>query len=175
MLKVFAVAACAATLPLAAMAKPNPLPAELRQGLFIKDVELTWSYDDSKLADDASYVAYKADAQTRIKASVANAFANSPAGSEAAVFKINVTNFSCASTGCSVRADVAVVQQSDGRELGVYPKVQGFQIASGGLLGVAIQAAVKPDVVGIMSANFAATLRGKFDKKDKATGAKAAD
>jgi hypothetical protein len=175
MFKFLVVAALAATLPTCALAKPNPLAADVRQTLFVKDVELAWSYDDAKLADDANYVAYKNDAKERLKTAVATAFASSPAGSEAVAFKIDVKTFSCASTGCSVKASVSVVQLSDGKELGVYTKVQGFQMASGGLLGVAIQAAVKPDVVGIMSANFAATLRGQFDKKDKKTDAKAAD
>jgi hypothetical protein len=165
MKRLFAAVAVATLLPAAALAAPNPLTADLRQTMFVKDVELTWSFDDAKFTDEASYVAYKADAQQRIKAAVASTFANSPAGSEPVVFKIDVNQFSCASTGCSVRADVAVVQQSDGKELGVYHKVRGFQVASGGLLGVAIQAATKPDVVGITAANFAGTLRGKFDAK----------
>lgn len=165
MLRFFAAVAIAAALPACALAKPNPLTADVRQTLFVKDVEVVWSFDDTKLADDASYNAYKADTKERLKATVANTFANSPAGAEAVVFKIDVNQFSCASTGCSVRANVTVVQTSDGKELGVYSKVRGFQMASGGLLGVAIQAATKPDVVGIMSANFAGTLRGKFDAK----------
>lgn len=175
MLRFLLIATAVAVLPACALAKPNPMPAELRQTLFVKDVELAWSYDDAKDAAEPAYVAYKADAQGRLKAAVATAFANSPAGSEPVAFKIDVRAFSCASTHCSVMADVAVVQISDGKELGLYKKVSGFQMASGGLLGVAIQAAVKPDVVGIMSNNFAAVLRAKFDKKDKGINAKAAD
>lgn len=165
MLKFIAAIALAMAVPACAFAKPNPLPAEVRQTLFVKDVEIIWSVDDAKDAEKPEYVAYREDCQKRLKTTVASAFLNSPAGSEPVAFKINVNRFDCASTGCTVRANVAVVRESDNTELGVYQKVMGMQIASGGLLGVLVQAAVKPDVVGIATTNFAAILGARFNAK----------
>ena len=161
------VAAVAAMLLLAACASlPNPLDAPTRQSLFVKDVSVAWSFDDAKAAAKPEYVAYKEDTQKRLKAAVATAFATSPAGADGVAFKINVKDFSCATTGCQVKTDVAVVRVSDGKELGVYKDVMGIQAASGGgLLGVLIQAMVKPDVVGIMSNNYALVLHARFDAK----------
>lgn len=161
------VAAAAAMLLLAACASlPNPLDAPTRQSLFVKDVSVACSFDDAKVAAKPEYVAYKEDTQKRLKTAVATAFATSPAGAEGVAFKINVKDFSCATTGCQVKTDVAVVRISDGKELGVYKDVMGVQAASGGgLLGVLIQAMVKPDVVGIMSNNYALVLHARFDAK----------
>jgi hypothetical protein len=167
MLRVLLVAAFAALLPACAMAKPNPLPLDVRQSLFIKDVSLDWNLKKPPTnPDDPAYVAYRQDFEARIKNVVAEAFSKSPAGSEAAAFKLEVTDFSAATTGAFMAANVTVTRVSDGAVLGVYPKVRGFQSASGGgLLGVLVQAMVKPDVIGIMSNNFAAVLRAKFDAK----------
>ena len=63
-----------------------------------------------------------------------------------------------------VEADVTVIRISDGKELGVYTGVTGFQSPSGGgLLQFALQALMKPDVVGMVSNAFAANLRMRFD------------
>ena len=166
MLRFLLIAAFAAALPVCAMAKPNPLSLDLRQTLFIKTVEQTWNLKNPpKIPDDPAYVAYRQDFETRIKDVVAEAFSKSPAGSEPAAFKIEVTDFSAATTGAFMSANVTVTRLSDGVVLGVYPKVRGFQQSNGGMLGVLVQAMVKPDVIGIMSANFAAVLRAKFDAK----------
>jgi hypothetical protein len=96
--------------------------------------------------------------------SVTAAFATSPAGGEAVRFKIDVKTFSLSVTGGQVSADVTVIRLSDGKELGVYTDVTGFQSPSGGgLLGVALQAMMKPDVVGMVSNSFAANMRMRFD------------
>jgi hypothetical protein len=95
---------------------------------------------------------------------VAAAFATSPAGGDAVRFKIDVKSFNLAVTGGMVDADVTVIRIADGKELGVYPDVRGAQSPSGGgLLGVALQAMMKPDVVGMVSNSFAANLRTRFD------------
>jgi hypothetical protein len=158
------MAVLAMSLLAACASLPNPMDAPSRQALFIKDVSVGWSYEDAKESVKPEYVAYKEDTEKRLKSAVATAFATSPAGGDAAAFKIDVKEFHCATTGCSVKTDVAVVRLSDGKELGVYKDVMGFQAASGGgLLGVLVQAIVKPDVVGIMSNNYAAILRARFD------------
>ena len=161
------LAAVLAAMSLAACATvPNPLDAQARQTMFVKDVSVAWSFEDAKQSVKPEYVAYKEDTEKRLKAAVATSFATSPAGSEGVAFKINVKSFSCATTGCSVQTDVAVVRLADGKELGVYKDVMGVQMASGGgLLGVLIQAMVKPDVVGIMSNNYALVLHARFDAK----------
>jgi hypothetical protein len=157
-LAAMSVAACASL--------PNPLDAPARQAMFVKDVSVAWSFDDAKQSVKPEYVAYKEDTQKRLKAAVTTSFATSPAGAEGVTFKINVKSFSCATTGCSVKTDVAVVRLADGKELGAYKDVMGVQAASGGgLLGVLIQAMVKPDVVGIMSNNYALVLHARFDAK----------
>jgi hypothetical protein len=160
------VAVLAMTTLAACASLPNPLDAPTRQALFVKDVSVAWSFDDAKQGAKPDYVAYKEDTQKRLKSAVATAFATSPAGAEGVAFKIDVKEFSCATTGCQVKTDVAVVRMSDGKELGVYKDVMGIQAASGGgLLGVLIQAMVKPDVVGIMSNNYALVLHARFDAK----------
>ncbi len=164
MLRFLMIALMAIVTPVCAMAKPNPIKADVRQTLFIKDVELTWALKkEPKDASDPAYVAYRADFEPRIKQIVADAFSKSPAGADAAAFRIEVTEFSAATTGAFMSANVTVVRISDGAVLGVYPKVRAFQGSNGGLLGVLVQSMVKPDVIGIMSGNFAAVLRGKFD------------
>lgn len=166
MIRFILVAVLATVLPACAMAKPNPLPLDVRQTLFIKDVSLAWNLKKPpKDALDPAYVAYKEDFENRITGIVANAFATSPAGPEAASFKIEVTEFYAASTGAGMTANVTVTRQSDGATLGVYQKVRGYQVAQGGLLGVVVQSMVKPDVIGIMSNNFAVVLHSKFDAK----------
>jgi hypothetical protein len=165
MFKFLLAAILAVAAPACAYAKPNPLASEVRQTLFVKNVELVWSVDDAKQAEDPDYVAYRKDIEGRLKDVVAASFLNSPAGAEPVTFKITVNKFNCASTGGYVRADVAVVRTSDGAELGVYQKVAGQQFSNGGLLGAIVQSAMKPDVVGIMSTNFAAVLRARFDAK----------
>ena len=160
------MAVVAMTMLAACASLPNPLNEASRQGLFVKEVGVAWAFDDAKFAVKPEYVAYKEDAQKRLKDAVATAFATSPAGSDGVAFKITVKKFSCATTGCSVQTDVAVIRLADGKELGVYKDVYGVQAASGGgLLGVLIQAVVKPDVVGIMSNNYALVLHARFDAK----------
>ena len=166
LLRFLVAIAMAMALPLCAVAKPNPIAPDVRSSLFVKDVTMTWNLKKPPAKpDDPDYVAYKADFEPRLKQIVAEAFAKSPAGADAAAFAIEVTDFSAATTGAYMQANVTVTRLSDGAVLGVYPKVRGFQGSNGGLLGVLVQAMVKPDVIGIMSANFAAVLRAKFDAK----------
>lgn len=165
MLRVLFAVALAATLAACATVPPNPLNVQARQALFVKNVGIAWSYEDAKdSAKQAAYEGYKKDIQARLKDAVAAAFATSPAGGEAVTFKIDVKRFNLAVTGGTVVADVTVIRVSDGKALGVYTDVTGMQSpGGGGLLGVALQAMMKPDVVGMVSNSFAATLRGRFD------------
>jgi uncharacterized lipoprotein YmbA len=161
---VLAAAALALTLAACASA-PNPLDLQSRQALFVKDVATGWTYDDSKKADDEHYQAYKKDALPRLTAAVTQAFATSPAGSTAVTFKIDVKTFDASRLGARIIGDVHVVRNADGKEVGLYKDVVGFQTSNGGLLGLALQAVVKPDVVGIAANSFAQNLRARFDAK----------
>jgi hypothetical protein len=65
----------------------------------------------------------------------------------------------------AVLADVSVVRESDGKVLGVYRDVMGMHAANGGVIGLIAQAAMKPDIEGIMANSFAQNLRVRFDSK----------
>jgi hypothetical protein len=161
---VLAAAALALTLAACASA-PNPLDLQSRQTLFVKAVATSWTYNDAKQAADEHYQAYKKDAEPRLTAAVTQAFATSPAGSSAVTFKIDVKTFEASRLGARIIGDVHVVRNTDGREVALYKDVIGFQTSSGGLLGLAFQAVVKPDVVGIAANSFAQNLRARFDAK----------
>lgn len=168
------IAACAAlTLAACASVAPNALDANTRQAMFVKDVAVGWSFDDAKNAAKDDYVAGKADLQGRLRTAVAAAFKASPAGSDAVRFDIDVKRYSRVGAAMGnivggsnmVIADVKVVRIADGKELGVYKDVTGVFASNGGVLGAIVQAATKPDVVGIMANNFAQNLRTRFNAK----------
>jgi hypothetical protein len=153
-------------LTLAACAGPNPLTLQAREAFFVKDTQIAWEVEDSKVAADPAYIEKKKDFVARLEAAIDERFRDSPSGPEGIVFKVVVDRFSASAAGGSVRAQVHVLRASDGAELGVYKNVVGLQTAGGGLLGVAIQAAIiKPDVVGIMSQSFATNLQARFNAK----------
>jgi len=166
------LAAVAALLVLAACATvpPNPLTATSRQAMYVKDVQTAWNLEakgNPKPKTDeekAKLEENNGKLDARLKAAVTDAFATSPAGSEPVTFKINIKQANPGFLG-SVTADVSVIRISDGAELGVYKGVMGADTsgANGGLLGIAIAAAMKPDSIGIMSNNFATALRARFD------------
>jgi len=168
------IAAVAAVLMLAGCvtAPPNPLTPTVREAMFVKDVQTAWTLDakgnpQPKTDEDkAKLQENNAKLDERLKAAVTEAFATSPAGAEPVAFKINIKRANPGFLG-SVDADVAVIRLADGAEVGVYKDVMGADTsgANGGLLGIAIAAAMKPDSIGIMSNNFATTLRARFDAK----------
>jgi hypothetical protein len=167
--KIAAVVACA-MLSACVTVPPNPLTQTAREAMFVKDVQTAWAVPAPKKPRTAEqqtkYETGTADLDTRLKASVAQAFSVSPAGAEPVTFKVNVKQANPGFLG-SVAADVDVVRISDGAILGAYTDVMGADTSggNGGLLGLAIAAAMKPDSVGIMSNNFAANLRARFDAK----------
>jgi hypothetical protein len=164
-LALLALTACASV--------PNALDAQTRQSVFVKEVGVGWSFDDAKVADKPEYVEGKTDLQARLKTAVEQTFKASPAGGEAVRFDINVDRYSRVGAAMgnivggsnSVVADVTVVRLSDNKTLGVYNDVTGVYASNGGLLGAVVQAAMKPDIVGIMANNFAQNLRARFDSK----------
>jgi hypothetical protein len=170
-----AVLAALAALTLAACASvaPNALDANTRQAMFVKDVAVAWSFDDGKNAAKDTYVAGKTDLEARLQSAVETAFQTSPAGSDAVRFDIDVKRYNRVGAAMGnivggsnmVVADVKVVRIADGKQLGVYKDVSGIFASNGGVLGAIVQAATKPDVVGIMANNFAQNLRTRFNAK----------
>lgn len=168
---VFAALAMAAVSACASV--PNPIDAQTRSGVFVEGADLVWNVEDGKRLENPAYVEGKADMQARLEAAVENEFKASPAGSEPVTFKIDVKNYSRVGTAMGnliggsnmVTADVTVIRKSDGKELGKYEDVVGMFASNGGLIGLAVQAATKPDVVGVMADSFAANLRTRFESK----------
>lgn len=169
MLRLFAVALAALTLT-ACASVPNALDGQTRQGIFVKDVGVAWSFDDAKVADKPEYAAGKADLQARMKNAVAGAFTTSPAGSDAVRFDIDVKRYTRVGAAMGnlvgganmVVADVTVVRIADNKTLGVYKDVPGIFASNGGVIGALVQAATKPDIVGVMANSFAQNLHSRF-------------
>lgn len=150
---------------------PNPLTPDARQALFVKDVAATWALtppkkEPKKPVDPVEFKAAQTDVETRLTAAVGNAFASSPAGADGVTFKIEIKRFTPGFLG-SVGGDVTVIRVADNKVLGVYTDVFGADTsgAQGGLIGLAIAAASKPDSIGIMSNQFATNLRARFERK----------
>lgn len=160
MLRVFLVVAMAAALAACATTTPNPMSADLRNGVFVKNVTVVWDAKDGKRAGNEGYEKHKADMQARLHDDVEAAFRTSPSGSEPVTFRITVTQFSGDNL---VDANVDVVRISDGKVLATYEKVEGIHVSSGGLLGLVAEAALKVDQVGMAATNFTQNLRARFD------------
>ena len=168
-----AIAAFAALTLAACASVPNALDANTRQSLFVKDVAVAWTADDAKNAAKPEYVAGKTDLQARLQSAVEDTFRQSPAGSQAVRFDVDVTRYNRVGAvmgnvvgGANmVVADVKVVRLSDGKELGVYKNVAGVYASNGGILGAIVQAATKPDIVGLMANSFAQNLQKRFNAK----------
>lgn len=150
---MLALAACATT-------GPNPLGADARDDMYVRNVEVTWAPELTQR--DAKRMSQKdfADAQPRLSAAVAAAFKNSPSGSKGIDLKIEVIKYY---PGTLLDADVSVVRASDGQVIGVYKHVEGIHAESGGLLGAVIEAALKTDYLGIIDNGFAQTLKARFN------------
>jgi hypothetical protein len=140
---------------------PNPLTADQRGGVFVKDVSVSLSPDEAtREAGKKRYDESTKAIEDRLQTVVAAAFKNSPSGAQAVTLKIAITRYY---PDTMVKADVSVVRVSDGQVLGVYPNVTGIHAESGGLLGAVIEAAMKVDYVGIVANSFAATLQARFN------------
>lgn len=168
-----ATAIALAGLSLAACASvPNPLDSQTRQSMFVKDATISWAAPGPK-EEKPEYVAGRDELKTKLEAAVEQAFAGSPAGSEAVRFEINVERYSRVGMAMgnligganTVQADVSVVRERDGKVLGVYNDVVGMQASNGGVIGLVAQAAMKPDVEGIMANSFAQNLHTRFTAK----------
>ena len=152
---------------------PNPIALEVRDTVYVENVDIKWMYGDGKNAGDYEYEKDKKDLIERLHSAVKTTFATSPSGPEAVDFKIHVRKYSRVNAfvgnvlGGSnhVSATVTVVRKKDGQELGKYEKVSGIHSSGGGILGAVIQAAMDPDIVGIMANSFASNLRKRFDSK----------
>lgn len=167
-------AAALAALSLAACASvPNALDPQTRQSLFVKDATIAWAAPAPKAEPKPEYLTARDEFKSKLEAAVEQAFQGSPAGSQPVRFDIQVKTYNRVGAAMgnliggsnAVVADVSVVRESDGRVLGVYRDVMGMHAANGGLIGLAVQAATKPDIEGIMANNFAQTLRRRFDAK----------
>lgn len=162
-----------AALSLAACASvPNPLDRPTRQSMFVKDATIAWTAPEPKEVKP-EYVAGRDELKAKLETAVEQAFAGSPAGSQGVRLDINIERYSRVGMAMgnligganSVQADVSVVRESDGKVLGVYTDVVGFQASNGGIVGLIAQAAMKPDIEGIMANSFAQNLRTRFDAK----------
>ena len=169
----YLIALAGFTLALSACATaPNPIDAEVRQAAFVEDVSIEWLVDDADERDDnGDYAAGRADLIERLESALETEFENSPAGDQAVTFDVRIDQYSRVNNltgnviGGSNRfvADVYVLD-ANGETVGVYEDVVGIHASGGGLIGAAIQAASRPDVVGIMVTNFTGELRRRFDR-----------
>jgi len=165
--------ACVALALSACASIPNPIVADVRGGVFVDDVSVAWSVDDASRTDNETYVTGRTDLVARLQAAVEAQFASSPSGPDAVSFSIDVKRYSRVGAAMGniiggsnrVTADVTVVRTSDGVTLGVYEGVFGIYASNHGLLGAIAQAAAQPDIVGIMSNNFAVNLNQRFNSK----------
>jgi hypothetical protein len=153
---------------------PNPIAQDVRDGFYVDGAEVTWLVDEADArAADEEYQAGKSDLITRLDSAVEREFASSPSGAEAVSFQIGVTRYTRVGAAMgniiggsnTVTADVTVVRKSDGSTIGVYEGVSGTYASNQGILGAIAQAAVQPDIVGIMSNTFATNLRTRFNSK----------
>ena len=171
--RISAVAASAAMLSACVSMPPNPIDTATRQGAFVKDAAIVWSVDEAKRVDNPAYLTDKADMQAKLEAAVEQEFKTSPAGSVPVTLKVDVKQFMRANAAVgqlvglpnAVTADVIVVRDSDGAELGTYKGVMGMYQGGGGLIGLAVQAASRPDVQQVMANSFATNLRARFQGK----------
>lgn len=171
MKNILVIIAAAMALTACVSIPPNPLNADARQALFVKDVKTEWNLtppkkEPKKPVDPVVFKAAQTDVEGRLIAAVSSAFATSPAGAEGVTFKIEIKRFTPGFLG-AVGGDVSVIRVSDNKVLGVYTDVFGADTSGsqGGLIGLAIAAASKPDSIGIMSNQFAANLRARFERK----------
>ncbi|SDM02165.1 hypothetical protein [Maricaulis salignorans] len=171
MSRLFIVALCAAFMT-ACASTPNPIAAETRSGTYVTGADLVWSVDDADEQDDnGNYAAGRDDLLARLEAAVETEFAHSPAGSQPVSFSIDIQRYNRvnALTGNiiggsnMVIADVSVIDEN-GNVLGVYEDVTGYHASGAGIIGAIAQAAIQPDIVGIMSNSFVADLRRRFDR-----------
>ena len=117
--------------------------------------------------DDARYGGSEAD----LTAAVEKEFKNSPSGRNPVTLEIKVKNYWRVSAAMGnliggsnqVIADVAVKRNEDGSVMGVYQDIRGYYASNSGVIGLMVQAAMDPDIVGIMSDSFADDLRKNFD------------
>lgn len=171
MLKRLFAALALASLAACASTPPNPLTPTQRSGVFVDGVSTAWSAEDGRRVDNPDYLLGKEDLQKRLTAAVEQAFANSPSGSEAVEFVVDVKTYNRVGMAMTtllggsnmVTADVAVRRKSDGQVIATYTGVSGVHTPPAGVLGLAIQAATRPDAVGIMSNTFARNLRARWD------------
>jgi hypothetical protein len=168
-----ATAVALAALSLAACASvPNALDAQTRQSMFVKDATIAWAAPEPKEAKP-EFVAARDEFKAKLETAVEQAFVGSPAGSQPVRFDISIKRYSRVGAAMgnliggsnAVMADVSVVRESDGKVLGVYKDVMGMHAANGGVIGLIAQAAMKPDIEGIMANSFAQNLRTRFDSK----------
>src|SRR5690606_12505299 len=152
---------------------PNPIALETRNSFYVKDADVVWKVEDADRLDKPEYVEGKEDLVARLKPAVEAAFKTSPSGADAVTFRIEIKEYTRVGAAMgnliggsnTVTADVYIVRISDGAEIGVYENVYGMYASNGGIIGAVVQAASKPDIVGIMANSFAQNLRSKFDSK----------
>lgn len=173
MLKQVFAALALASLTACATVPANPLTPQQRAAVFVDDVSTTWSVEDARRAENPAYVTGKEDVQKRLTAAVEQAFANSPAGSEAVEFLVDVKNYNRVGAAQTILvgganmivADVAVRRKSDGQTIATYTGVMGSHTPPPGLLGAAVSAVARPDPVGIMASSFAQNLRARWERQ----------
>lgn len=160
MIRILLVIVAAASLAACATTPPNFMTSQARDGVFVRNVDVTWSAAEAKRVEKNMQKKSYQDVQPRLQAAVATAFKNSPSGSQAIDLKIEIERYYETS---SVQADVSVVRVSDGQVLGVYKNVTGIHAQGGGLLGLVVEAALKTDYLGIIVNSFSQTMRARFD------------
>ncbi len=165
-LSLLLVAGCTTT-------TPNPLSSDTRYGVYVDSVEVSWSVDDeAKAASNEDYAAGKATLIELLQARVSEEFRNSPSGSEAVRFDVDVATYHRVGAAFGniiggsngVSASVSVVRLSDDTVLGVY-SATGNYASNAGIIGAIAQSIIQPDIEGIMANDFAEKLRRNFDRQ----------
>src|SRR6478736_6183559 len=105
---------------------PNPIASDTRNSIYVKDVNVIWSYADGKELNDPEYVAGKEDMINKLKSAINKDFKNSPSGMNAAALEVEVVGYNRVGAAMgnligganTVSANVVVKKVQDGATIG---------------------------------------------------------
>ena len=160
----------------------STMTAEKSKEYFFQDSNISWDLSDKRVKKDAEKddngkrATQKADLIAKLDTALENEFKNTPSGSNPMRFDVRITDYYFANglgtvwgAPSSFFADVDVIDVSTGEILATVTGLGGSTKSMGGLLGLAVNAATKPDIEGIIASSFAKRLRKKYAKVEQTT------
>ena len=160
----------------------STMTAEQSKEYFFQGSNISWDLSEKRVKKDAAKkdkgkrAAQKADLIAKLETALENEFKNTPSGSNPMRFEVRITDYYFANVLGTVWGaqsnfvgDVDVIDVSTGETLATVTDLAGNTKSVGGLLGLAVKAATKPDVGGVIASSFAKRLRKKYAKVEQTT------